>query len=814
MMRKRLHIWMLALLAVLPLSCNPRELQPEEVDGEGIVLDIVCQDPATRAGMNGTQDGENIWNENLIGTVDVFFYPEGKTNQDCVYHERFTPGESDGDASVTAYTSDSFVSGTLAPGTANSFWVYVIVNYPDVIVSDESNLSGTSVAALKALPLNTDFSAPADHKQPSFVMDGLAQVTGMEKNKRLVAKCLVKVKRLAAKISVQLNIKDTVQVSRTVIIDDVEYHFKEVWEPMLNGMQMYLENGVRNTTLTGKPSESPVYFNYKDNRMSFTRVSGSSDYPWVTDPSYVYPQHWIYACHESPNVEPTIKLILPWRRRANANYNVTATQKQFYYKVVVPDDTRAASADTTYLRNFVQNNWYRFKLDVGILGSETDEASILVSGHYYVLNWQDKDVVIKHAVIGKARFLSVEPKEYELNNVPDLDMLFTSSHPAALTVSKGSANLDITATKAYYGTQNAGTTYGGGTVRTAAAGNPDYAQGQKYIEYSAAQRKALNGGEEWLKIEGSYVKFYHELNNDYTAGASFDCSPYIIRYNLYHADHNDDSIYKQSVKITQYPALYITAEQSNGRAFVNNSTSTSNINDSSGNSIGVVVAPSGVNGSGDNNNQNQYSVHVTVLPADSEYMIGDPRTDGSTAIVTTLTGLNNSANYRPTAEDTQNIIAPIMRIASSYGKTSPLWYNNARTRCAAYQENGYPAGRWRLPTAAEIEFLVSLSEQGVIPSLFSPGGESSGSYWNPTYYYNHYWAGGRMGFYGTGFLAMPQGNETTFSSNQAYNNTFNFDGRNYSYHFVYTRCVYDEWYWGEGKDTAHMTSWGGYQTTK
>ncbi len=797
-MRKRLHIWMLALLAVLHVSCNPNELQPVEADGEGIVLDIVCQDPATKAGMNGTQDGENSWNENLIGTVDVFFYPEGKTNQNCVYHERFTPGESDGDASVTAYTSDSFVSGTLAPGTANSFWVYVIVNYPDVIVSDESNLSGTSVAALKTLPLNTDFSAPADHKQPSFVMDGLAQITGVEKNKRLVAKGLVKVKRLAAKISVQLNIKDTVQVSRTVIIDDVEYHFKEVWEPMLNGMQMYLENGVRNTTLTGRPSESPVYFNYKDNRMSFTRSSGSgnSDYPWVTDPSYVYPQHWIYACHESPNVEPTIKLILPWRRRANANYNVTATQKQFYYKVVVPDDTRAASADTTYLRNFVQNNWYRFKLDVGILGSETDEASILVSGHYYVLDWQDKDVVIKHAVIGKARFLSVEPKEYELNNVPDLDMLFTSSHPAALTVSKGSANLDITATKAYYGTQNAGTTYGGGTVRTAAAGNPDYAQGQKYIEYSAAQRKALNNGDEWLWIEGSYVKFYHELNNDYTAGASFDCSPYIIRYNLYHADHNDDSIYKQSVKITQYPAMYITCETSNGYVYVNGTTSSNNAqatgydNSNPRQSLGSIAARNGINDSGGNTNPRQYSVHVTVLPSDSDYVIGDPRTDGSTAMVSNLTGLNTNANYRPAADDARYTIAPIMKIASSYGKTGDLTYENARKRCAAYQENGYPAGRWRLPTMAEVMYLITLSQKGVIPELFTPDQNlSAGGYWcadGVVYPLNS----GAVEYLPTAQAA-------------SYHNGTNWP-----------RCVYDEWYWGEEKDSAHMTNWGGYQTTK
>ena len=44
-------------------------------------------------------------------------------------------------------------------------------------------------------------------------------------------------------------------------------------------------------------------------------------------------------------------------------------------------------------------------------------------------------------------------------------------------------------------------------------------------------------------------------------------------------------------------------------------------------------------------------------------------------------------------------------------------------RCAGYQEAGYPAGRWRVPTMAEINYIVQLSGWGVIPSLFS---ESSG----------------------------------------------------------------------------------------
>ncbi|MBQ4298763.1 MAG: hypothetical protein II763_00415, partial [Bacteroidales bacterium] len=267
-MKKFRSILALALFFVMPLSCLQESgIRTEDPDGEGIVLDIRCLDPQTRAGINGERDGESDWNENLLSTLDVFFYPEGKTGQDAVLHKRFTPGEADGDASVTTYTTDDFVSGTLAPGTNTSFWVYVVANYPGTLVADENNLSGTSVPSLKALPLSCDFSAPADHKQSDFVMDGLSQITGVQKDKRLIAKGLVKLRRLASKISVQLNIKDTVQVTRVKVVEEEEVVYKEVWEPMLNGIHMYIENGVSNTTLSGKPSESPVYFSYKNNRL-------------------------------------------------------------------------------------------------------------------------------------------------------------------------------------------------------------------------------------------------------------------------------------------------------------------------------------------------------------------------------------------------------------------------------------------------------------------------------------------------------------------------------------------------------------------
>ena len=104
----------------------------------------------------------------------------------------------------------------------------------------------------------------------------------------------------------------------------------------------------------------------------------------------------------------------------------------------------------------------------------------------------------------------------------------------------------------------------------------------------------------------------------------------------------------------------------------------------------------------------------------------------------------------------------------------------AEKRCASYQEDGYPAGRWRMPTFAEAKFIYTLSLNGKIPALFNTG--------------SNYWcAHGDFLPNNNGEVKLnPTGNATSI------------------------RCVYDEWYWGSepaalkdqnGKD---LFTWGDY----
>ena len=125
--------------------------------------------------------------------------------------------------------------------------------------------------------------------------------------------------------------------------------------------------------------------------------------------------------------------------------------------------------------------------------------------------------------------------------------------------------------------------------------------------------------------------------------------------------------------------------------------------------------------------------------------------------------------YYPTDEtpiaEVMNTIAPKFRIGSAYGGlNNGVNRMEARRRCATYQERGYPAGRWRLPTYGELLYIARLSYKRIIPELF----EDNRPYWCAS-----------------GAYIIKENTVTEYDSRSFLSS--DVDG--------YTRCVYDEWYW-------------------
>ena len=176
---------------------------------------------------------------------------------------------------------------------------------------------------------------------------------------------------------------------------------------------------------------------------------------------------------------------------------------------------------------------------------------------------------------------------------------------------------------------------------------------------------------------------------------------------------------------------------------------------------------------------------MTSLPDDSEFIIGDPREDDINNLRPendffktrpAIEGGERSLTwYYPTEESSRTIdmIAPAYRVST---KLSGIEYNGitfekAKERCASFQENGFPAGRWRLPTRGEIRFISKLSSLGFFEWQFG------GSYWTAN--------GGVSINKDTGVI-------TDVSPSVAL-----------------LRCIYDSWYWGDDQvDNLEQFTWG------
>ena len=126
------------------------------------------------------------------------------------------------------------------------------------------------------------------------------------------------------------------------------------------------------------------------------------------------------------------------------------------------------------------------------------------------------------------------------------------------------------------------------------------------------------------------------------------------------------------------------------------------------------------------------------------------------------------------AEPTINMIAPKFRLASGYAvlgtsSSTVRTLENLKKRCASYQEDGYPAGRWRLPTRAEFQFIMTQIDLNNLPQVYLED--------------KTYWCAHGMGSPKNGVIEM------------------DYVGYDSSGHSV--RCVYDEWYW-ENSETYRL----------
>lgn len=804
------------VLASAP-ACSLKEDIHAEEEGEGIVLRFFSDENLVVTKATTPKDGVEALNENVLSSVEYFLYSNANKDGDAVLHGYLTNVRQNAPVSIPM-TSD-IVNYTLCPQNATNFWVYAIANHPRIVAAgDPENLSGTDYATLAELTRDLEFDGEnVKTPQTNFLMstDGPFEVTQVKRRNTIVATANIGLKRVAAKITVSVRVVPRVEIRKTFVISGNEDTRTEIWTPRLNEAYVQLVNGAKTGRVSGEPVDSPKLYSYQ--QFTFDTTAGEShSYDTYTKkvdedgneildanglvqytketktgvfypaeyPFYTYPEQWMYGSEE----EPYLKIAIPWDRaagRSDGGTDFGTLYKIYYYRVYCP-----ATAIDISNAEFVRNNWYKVILNIGILGSEMDGGEMIINGQYYVVDWQERETGSggegtgindsdKEAEIKGARYLFLNEQNFTMYNLEDLMIPYTTSDPCEI--------VDFKAVKYDF----AGSAKEEVTTTSMADWNMDVSL--------------------VTTTTGAHISFNHPLNND-TSTDNYDVSPYIITFTI---RHKDDPSYAKEVTIEQRPAIMIDMEDNsnttnNGYVYVNNgetqvyynygrvyytqlpaaySISNSGGSDWQYRSIGTNGTSSGTN-----MNFNMFIIETTVLPPDSDYMLGDPRVNtidnlnttnwptsktsdaaGWSANTTSIQGNNRRLSYYYPVDNTSysdNIIAPKFRVASSHGATTQVLYAHAFRRCASYQEDGYPAGRWRLPTMAEVSYITKLNADGMIVRLFGSANNGETS---------EYWCN-------SGYITVYDG--TDAASKQA---PVLHPGELTGTHAV--RCVYDEWYW-------------------
>lgn len=443
---------------------------------------------------------------------------------------------------------------------------------------------------------------------------------------------------------------------------------------------------------------------------------------------------------------PFIKVILPWKGYdKDTQTPAQAVAKEFYYKILIPNRTTLDA-----------NGCYHISLDLSVLGSEADEVPVALTGKYHVVDWNDPEPMGGDQTAGRYLDCATYFEFYSTDATGAMDIPVKSSH-----------DIQVVLTGAYKPTA----TYDNYSAETATTGTLNRHTSTKTGAYYT------------LSTTGnSKVTVSHVVETNLDDMESYDVSPITYTFRI---EHKDNAAYCKDITVVQYPSLFIKAELNSNYSLGTTQYDRDRykgyvyVNNQQNNNSDRWYYTGGLYGASGNQNPNMYVITTTVLNSDLNYVLGDPRVDVINnlnydfASAPSIGGGNRSLSYYyPTDGDNskRHFISPSYRIVSSYGrfggdKNLAL----AQRRCAAYQEDGYPAGRWRLPTEAELEYITTLSSKGLIPKLFNIGG----TYWSAQ-------------------SAVTVNNDGTVSISSATT--------------AFARCVYDEWYWSEKDAQGNETN--------
>lgn len=807
---------------------------------------------------DATINGQGLYNENTVNSVDLFFYAENADDDTpALVHLR----ENNIAENVALISVKDISEGNT--GTEN-FKVLVVANCRETNTDQLKSTLGTetppSLNQLKGIITRADASnagsnvrafraseAPEDFVMINFHDKSMSDIQRIVVNLDNTTEASVSLRRVAAKIRVAINVVESYTDADGV-----------VWTPDLDDCRVFFNNGVRTARLDGdfsKLSDNLVdegedyahsdYYSiatsgaketedYYYARLVTEHTSSDlsdkvteNDFKYYNDlPLYTYPTKWteddMFESHR-----PMVIVVIEWTKESDDD---NKSYEYSYYSMPVNPNGE-----------IVSNAYYFLRARIAMMGSSSPQRPLEIEAETETLNWGEASETT--ADMRPLRFMQLNQNEFIVNNETSVTIPFYSSHNVE----------DVELTGYYY-------------VIHGYQGLPQ----KRKFDSSIRVDNSVNNRDKLYKIEIDNTKktltFTHHffdiwsttpnLNSNYSSANSevqvtnFQSTTdqktetatrrklyaqIFIEFKIRHKDQPQNEEYEETIKLTLNPAIYVNTiydyeRLTDGGILLNGYGSS---NSATGNLGGFT-----------GNATNGYANYLTVVTVSQlneddakNWVLDDPRTNYINNLMTNdsmnsdsedqttywtdsggpygQSGITNSTQkgsgvwrmiwadypndykawfinwndgqwspqsdvtprtlsyYYPAAENTDKykVMAPKFiwnsRHATNSGQTT---ITEARRRCATFQQAGYPAGRWRLPTEAEFAFMKKMKEKDVTQPIF--GGVS-------------YWT-----------------NNGTMDGN---NNSYTADGNNRSTSNDWARCVYDLWYWEivDGEGVSH-----------
>ncbi len=799
--KMKFYKYILILLLLGFCSCTP-ELSEQVRTGEKCLeLTLRNIDMSTKVSWTETSDNGTA-SERRISRLDIFLYKKGSTG-DCQFHaQRKELDNTTGSMSVSVYIPEDILTALGVTKKDGDCDVCVIANLPDDITFDSTD--NTSKAELRALVVSSEefgnvvasdgsFNAPE-----SFIMYGETTTTNTHVHgNQYRLDGTVNLTRAASKITMNLWIPEYVDVKvkdengDPVIVDGKEK--VERWVPYfadpadttkgISLMHMGFHKGQKYTYIEPPVGHDPERdpndllsfddiefetgysdkFTYKrkDEDLKYTVETKDSRtfYLYSCDVSfYSYAFTWKDASNDLN--APFFTLMIPWVREGDGRYQT------YYYQVVVNGQSK----------QLMRNKWYNITLTIDKLGSRVqNQAFPITDQQCYVLDWANAhsdvdDNTSENVTLKEWRYLVVDKEVIEMNNTNVGYLPFDASHAVAWNV-----------VEAYY---------------EDCSGN---------VPTKAFEQDIKNN---CFTVDDNHLKLTYKLSDTRFAPVYIDLDLWLDFDGDNFCDESlDEDDYKTRVKFIMYPPIYIVSDKSSVKSIYVNGHQTRNYGDGDldsqnwniriNNNFNLGVAH------GTGSSEYMYVISVSSFDGDDKfvwkdgqqyrYLIGDPRVTvpdnnlnptynmSANPVENPKETINHTGwaldsegtileHYYPASASTEGnvyqVIAPKFRVVSLLSSGySHINKEGAAMRCASYQEDGFPAGRWRLPTSAEIMFIIGLQGHNAIRDLFYGGN----SYYSSTDIIKTTNAGG-------------------------------FDSYNTTATEGSVRCVYDEWYWGSKRD--------------